>query len=290
MRLLRWFIAVLNGSAGLLLKALGISYADGHRHIHSPEEIELLLAESRDGGLLEPDEHNRLHRALQLGMRTARQLMVPRGSVFTLDARATGEEMLRSLLQTPFSRVPVTDGSIDRVIGVLHTREAVRSYVEHRDPERIRAAVRTVSAVPDSMPADALLRLLRDEKGELALVVDEYGGFAGIVTVSDVLAELLGPVDAPSASRARVAETLADGRVRLSGQLRLRDLPPPLAALWQHDADTVSGLVLRATGRLPNAGERLVIDKIQVEVEQLAGRVPASVIVTLPPPVKGEHG
>ena len=281
MTALRWFIDVLNGSANVLLRALGISHAEGHRHIHSPDEIELLITESRDGGLLEPEEQLRLHRALRLGLRTARQLMVPRTDVITVDARAPIRQVVDDVLNVPFSRFPVIDGAIDNVVGLLHVRDVAAAVVAGRADD-LAALIRPIAAAPESMPADRLLPLFRSEKAEMVLVVDEFGGFAGVATLSDVLGELLGPVDARD--RADDVERLADGRFRVPAQVLIVDLPDVLRQAWPGRTDTVAGLVLKAAGRLPLAGDRLEVQGLQVEVERVEDRVPATVLVTPPAP------
>src|SRR5687768_11585531 len=123
-----WSISFLNGSGILLLRLMGVA-ATGHRHVHSPEEIELLIAESRDGGLLEAEEQVRLHRALRLGLRTAKQLMVPRERLSIVDAATPYTEMLRVVAASPFSRLPVYERSPENVIGVLHTKDVVMAFI-----------------------------------------------------------------------------------------------------------------------------------------------------------------
>jgi putative hemolysin len=122
LRLFSKSIGLLNGSGVLLLKLFGVP-ATGHRHVHSPEEIELLIAESRDGGLLEPAEQVRLHRALRLGLRTARQLMVPRERLAVVDAAMPFGDVVRFVASSPYSRLPVYRSTPDNVIGILHTRD-----------------------------------------------------------------------------------------------------------------------------------------------------------------------
>src|SRR5215217_9160866 len=126
--LYRPFIKWLNGTGLLLLRLLGAP-PQAHRHLHSPDEIELLIAESRDGGLLEPDEHRRLRRALRLNLRQARQLMVPRTEISAIDINTPLTEVIGIVAQSPFSRLPVSRDSIDNVVGMLHTKDLVRWLV-----------------------------------------------------------------------------------------------------------------------------------------------------------------
>jgi CBS domain containing-hemolysin-like protein len=160
--LLRWFIAVLNGSGVKILRWMGMAPEGGHRHIHSPEELELLIAESRDGGLLEPQEHQRLHQALRLALRSAGQLMVPRSAVVGLDLQWPSARILDTVIASPYTRLPVYDGSIDRTLGVVHVRDVATTFARVRNLDPLRRRIRAVPAVPESMPADQLLRTLRD--------------------------------------------------------------------------------------------------------------------------------
>jgi CBS domain containing-hemolysin-like protein len=193
LRAFAWSIALLNGSGVLLLKLLRVP-ATGHRHVHSPEEIELLIAESRDGGLLEPEEQVRLHRALRLGLRTARQLMVPRERLAALDASLPFDEALHQVAASPYSRLPVYEGSLDNVVGILHTRDLAINFVQPDPVSSVAALLRPIVRVADAMPVDRLLAFLRERRSHQALVLDAQGQLAGLITLEDVLSELLGGV------------------------------------------------------------------------------------------------
>jgi CBS domain containing-hemolysin-like protein len=285
--LFRWFIAVLNGSGVAVLRWLGMPAAGSHRHIHSPDEIELLIAESRDGGLLEPDEHERLHQALRLSRRSARELMVPRTEVVALDVNWPPARLFDAVIASPYTRLPVYEGAIDHVLGVIHARDVAMSFAKTRGLDTVRALIRAVPAVPESMAADDVLRTLREQRAHQAFVVDEYGGLAGLITLQDVVSELLGEVRDEFQPVARGAQQLPDGRVRLSGQLALVDGPEWLVSAWRSDAHTVAGHVIRALKRLPRQGEHVVVNGIETEIERVEGLVPVSLIVK---PGLGEGG
>lgn len=278
--LLRWFIAVLNGSGVRILRWLGMAPEGSHRHIHSPEELELLIAESRDGGLLEPLEHQRLHQALRLSLRSAGQLMVPRSAVVGLDVQWPSGRILDAVIASPYTRLPVYDGSIDRTLGIVHVRDVATTFARSRNLDSLRRRIRPVPAVPESMSADQLLRTLRESRSHQALVVDEYGAVAGLITLQDVVAELLGEVRDEFQAGAEAIQILPDGRLRLSGQLSLADAPDWLGRRWRSEAHTVAGHVIRAVKRLPQQGERLNVGGVEIEIERLEGRVPATLIVT----------
>jgi putative hemolysin len=192
LRLFSWSIAFLNGSGVLLLRLLRVP-ATGHRHVHSPEEIELLIAESRDGGLLEPEEQVRLHRALRLGLRTARQLMVPRERLAVVSLSTRSDDALRQIAASPFSRLPVFDQTPENIVGVLHTKDVVMAFVA-RGRVTINGLLRPLIRVPGDMPADRLLAYLRERRSHQAFVATAEGAVEGLVTLEDVVGELLGGV------------------------------------------------------------------------------------------------
>jgi CBS domain containing-hemolysin-like protein len=276
----RWFIAVLNGSGVRILRWLGMAPEGSHRHIHSPEELELLIAESRDGGLLEPQEHQRLHQVLRLSLRSAGQLMVPRPAVVGLDLRWSSERILDAVIASPYTRLPVYDGSIDRTLGIVHVRDVATTFARSRNLDSLHRRIRPVPAVPESMSADQLLRTLRESRSHQALVVNEYGAVAGLITLQDVVAELLGEVRDEFQAGPDAIQILPDGRLRLSGQLPLADAPDWLGRRWRSEAHTVAGHVIRAVKRLPQQGERLNVGGVEIEIERVEGRVPATLVVT----------
>ena len=277
LRAFSWSIAFLNGSGVLLLRALRIP-STGHRHVHSPEEIALLIAESRDGGLLEPQEQVRLHRALRLGLRSARQLMVPRVRLAAIEASLPLEEVLRVVTSSPYSRLPVYRGSIDNIIGILHTKDVVMRYVKAGGLS-VASLLRPVLRVPDTMAADRLLAFLRERRSHQALVVDVDGIVVGLITLEDVVAELLGGVaDEFKTMQARPIR-LSDGRLRLPGTMRLAQAAPLVGSEWRDIDRTVSEKITVVLGRTPEPGEELNLHGLHVEVEAVEGNNVASVIV-----------
>lgn len=271
------FIKFLNGSGALALRAMGVQPA-GHRHIHSPEEIDLLIAESRDGGLLEPDEHRRLRRALQLGIRPARHLMVPRQEIVAVDIDTPADQVLRRMAETPYTRLPVFRGDIDHVEGLLHTKDLFRGYLAGGQLASVRQLMRPILMVHESVTADRLLTLMREKRSHLAIVMDEFGGVAGLVTLDDVLTEVMGEVADEFRANDPRPERLDDGRVRLPGWLRLDEAEPWIGMLWEGEADTVGGRVMEELGHVPRPGEALTIDGVQVVVEEVSGHAVSSVL------------
>jgi CBS domain containing-hemolysin-like protein len=190
LRLFRPIIAFLNAVSTFVLRLLG-TRVQGHGHLHSPEEIDLLIAESRDGGLLEPEEQQRLRRALQLGMRKARDLMVPLAQLTMIPADAPWAEVVRIVVGSPFSRLPVYRGEKEQIVGTVRVKDLLERFVTEGAVPLDRL-IRPMVPVPEDLAADRVVSVLRDKRTHQAIVVDGRGHAIGMVTIQDVLNELVG--------------------------------------------------------------------------------------------------
>lgn len=285
-RLYAWLIAIVDRSAAAL-RALLRMPSMTHRHVHSPEEIALLIAESRDGGLLEPQEQVRLHRALRLGLRNAGQLMVPRDRLAAIEASTPMRDVLRIAASSPFSRLPVYQGSLDTIVGILRTKDVVLHFLQRGRTGTLLSLVRPILRVPGTMAADRLLAFLRERRSHQALVVDEGGGVAGLITLEDVLGELLGNVPDEFKAQRLVPIRLTDGRVRLPGALPLERARIWVEGAWPHGYQTVADLIVSELERLPEPGEEIEVLDVPVTIESVENGAVASAIVT-PPHVEEE--
>jgi putative hemolysin len=273
-----WFIVILDRSAAILRQLLRVPTAT-HRHVHSPEEIGLMIAESRNGGLLEPQEQVRLHRALRLGLRDARQLMVPRGRLAALDVATPLADVLRIVATSPYSRLPVYRRSLDDIIGILHTKHVVTHFLDRGRTGTLAALVRPILRVPDRMPADRLLGFLRERRSHQALVVDASDAVIGMITLEDVLGELLGSVPDEFKAPRLLPLRLTDGRVRLPGDLPLERARVWVEGAWPADDRAVADFVVGEAGRLPEPAEKIEIGGLEVEIESVENDRIMSVIV-----------
>ncbi len=285
LRVYAWLIALLNGSGVLILRALRVP-STGHRHVHSPQEIELLIAESRDGGLLEPQEQVRLHRALRLGLRNARQLMVPRTRLAALEVATPMADVLRVAASSPYSRLPVYRRTLDNILGILHTKDVVTHFLERGRSGTLMQLVRPIPRVSEAMPADRLLAFLRERRSHQAIVIDAVGIVVGLVTLEDVLGELLGNVPDEFKASRLLPLRLSDGRVRLPGALPMDRASLWVGGAWPPGGITVDEFVRREVGRVPKPLERLAIAGLDAEVEALEAGTVASLIVA--PPAEDE--
>jgi putative hemolysin len=291
-RAFAWSIDFLNGSGNLVLALMRVKNT-GHRHVHSPEEIELLIAESRDGGLLEPQEQVRLHQALRLGLRTARELMVPRARLAAIEVSTPFAEVLRQVATSPYSRLPVYRERADDIIGILHTKDVVLNFISGAEGQSqarrsLTALLRPISKVHFGFPADRLLAYMREKRTHQVLVVGDDGVVEGLITLEDVVAELIGGVSDEFKEAPARAILLPDGSVRLPGAMRVDQAAQVLGAGWKSAGDTIATFIPRSLGSVPAPGEQLTIDGIDMVVEAVEGDAVASLLV-LPPPAQTEE-
>ena len=268
-----WFISLLNGSGRAVVRLFGVKQG-GHVHIHSPEEIEYLIAESRQGGLIEPDEYARLHRALHLGTVTVGEVMVPRAEIFGIEADTPFGEILDLAADSRYTRVPVYQDTVDHIIGYVHVQDIARQALDGGEG----ALLRPVFFIPDDLTLDRVLERFRAERQHMAVVSDELGGTAGLITVSDILQEILGGIADEFEAPESAPERMPDGRIRLPGSLRLEDAASLLSAGWEGESSTLGEFLMARLERLPRVGERFVIDGVRVEVEGITGGTVASVL------------
>jgi magnesium and cobalt exporter, CNNM family len=282
-RIFAWSIAFLNGSGNLLLKLMRVKNT-GHRHVHSPEEIELLIAESRDGGLLEPQEQVRLHQALRLGLRSARELMVPSARLASIEVSTPLPEVLRLVATSPYSRLPVYRRTPDDIIGILHTKDVVTRFITDGEATSLISLLRPIARVHDSIPADHLLAHMRDKRIHQVLVVAEGGQVAGMITLEDVVAELIGGVSDEFKGAPARAILLPDGSVRVPGAMRVDQAAQVLGAPWKSHSpgETVGTFITQSLGGVPAPGEQVTLAGVELIVEAVEGDAASSAVV-LPP-------
>jgi CBS domain containing-hemolysin-like protein len=204
--------------------------------------------------------------------------MVPRRKIAGIDIEAPLPEVMGIVAQSPYSRLPVYRGSMDNIIGMLHTKDLVRWRVNGQGDTTLAALVQPMATVHESVAVDKVLRELRERRSHQALVVDEFGGTSGLITLEDVLSELLGDVGDEFKSAEPDAETLEDGRMRLPGGMAVDDAAALLHTTWETDAATVGGLLTAALGRLPSPGDTASIGGYEFEVERVSDRAVDSVL------------
>ncbi|MGP4017097.1 hemolysin family protein [Saccharopolyspora sp. 5N708] len=261
-RVFRWLIDAMNNSANWVVRRFGIEPQEELRSARSPDELGSIVRSSAEHGTLDEATAQLMDRSLRFGDRTAEELMTPRVRVESLPAEAGVVDLLDIARRTGFSRFPVHGGDLDDVHGVVHVKQAFGIPAADRESTRVGSLARPVPTVPETLDGDALLNRLRGSGLQLALVVDEYGGTAGIVTLEDVVEEIIGDVrDEHDRREIAAVRRLSEGTWIISGLLRPDELAEATGfATPDGEYETVAGFVLARLGRIPEVGTRLTLD------------------------------
>ena len=250
-------IRLLNGSANAFVRRLGIEPQEELRSARSSTELASLIQRSADLGTLDADTAELMERSVEFGSRTAGEIMTPRVRTVSLEVNDRASAVLDLARRTGHSRFPVLDAE-ETVVGTVHVKHAVALPVPERSTTRVKHLMAKPIVVPDSLRLDPLLALLRKDGFQLAVVLDEYGGHAGIVTLEDVIEEIVGDIADEHDNLGARARQRRDGGWSLSGLLRPDEVEDLTGIeLPDHeDYDTIAGLVLRVLGRVPDVGDR----------------------------------
>lgn len=266
--LFRPLIFFFNGSGRLLLRLMGKGDKSGHHHLYSSDEIEILVGESHEGGLLQDDERTMLRNAFRLKDLTARQVMVHRTKLITASVDIGADKLLDVALDAGFTRIPVYGDSVDSIIGFVHIKDAFRISMEGKSD--LREIVRDVIHVPESMPVSDLWDKLNDTRQYMAIVFDEYGGTEGMVTQEDLIEEIFGELqDEFDDEKALVRFNKVADRIHLRGDLLVTDINEYLNLNCPVDgADTIGGLVFNELRKRPEVGDEATISGVTFRVER----------------------
>lgn len=282
-RILRPVVAVLTAFTRAVTRTLG---ADLNVEAQiTAEELRLIVERGGEQGILEAEEEQMINAVIELGGRRVHEVMVPRVQIVALSASATFDAAIDTVVDEGHSRVPVYESSVDEVVGILYAKDLLpflKSSAVNR-PE-LRSLLRTPVFVPESMSIDDLLHELQRRKVHIAIVLDEYGGTAGLVTIEDLLEEIVGEIQDEYDEEEPLVERLAEDRVRVDGRASVDEL----SELWddlkleledEDEYDTVGGLVYHRIGGIPQPGDELREGGLRITVESTDGRRVAKVMV-----------
>jgi CBS domain containing-hemolysin-like protein len=277
------FIWVLHRSANSLLKLMGQPSAGTEEAVHSPEELRLLVEQSQEGGALQSADADMLDAVFEFSEKNAREVMTPRTEIIAFEANASLAEVLRIVEDSQFSRYPVYDESIDDIIGLVLTKDLLRFLIPGAASDSsataaafdVRKLIRPVHVIPGSREVEDVLADFKRLKEHMAIVLDEYGGTAGIITMEDLLEEIVGEIldeydtteDVTEPVLTRAGETIVPGGTNI-GELNERfglDVP-------DEDATTIGGFVFGILGRLPQVGDRVIAGGAIFTVKAMEGR------------------
>jgi CBS domain containing-hemolysin-like protein len=270
---IRWISSLLIGLANRIIGATG----DGEEGIRpsyiTDSELKAMADVAHDENVIESEERSFIHSIIDFGDTVAREVMTPRPDMVTVEADVTVRDALEAALAAGYSRIPVEQDGIDDIIGIAYAKDLVRAERSDRAGHRVREAMRPAKFVPESKEVSDLLREMQEEKFHMAIVVDEYGGTAGLVTLEDLLEELVGDiVDEFDVDEPRV-ERGADGSVLVPAVFSVDDVDDLLdAELPRGTWDTVGGLMLDLMGRVPDDGDSVVVDGFRLTAIEVRGR------------------
>ena len=263
------FIRLLHGTARAIVAIVGVR-GEHRAGVHSEEELKMLVTASQEAGVLEEQEEQMLHRVFGFADLAAGQVMVPRTEIVAVSAGMTRDAIIEQIAHGGYSRVPVYRENLDDVVGILHVTDLLKA-VERGGPINAAALAREALAVPETLPADEVLGEMRRRGVREALVIDEYGGTAGMVTFESLMERIVGDLGSTATGSLRV-NVLADGSAEVDGLVLSADVNQQFDLhIDQNTYTTIGGYVLGRLGRRPQIGDVIEVEGRRLRVEALDG-------------------
>jgi CBS domain containing-hemolysin-like protein len=264
---------VLNGSGNLLLRVLGVRPAPDHARVHSVEELKMLVSASAASGVVEDDEQQMLHAVFEFGETLVRQVMIPRTELVAVPYDADLQSLLDTAVDNSYSKMPVFEGDIDHVVGVVHLKDIMSALKEEdQDKQNAKSVMRETVFIPEAARVSTLLQIFRAHHRHLAIVLDEYGGTAGVVTLEDLLEEIFGEVSDPF-DRGPDIQPQPDGSSLVDGLTSIEQVNEQFDLRLQDPYyDTVAGFIIGKLGRLARVGDTVHSDGVRLRVVAMDGK------------------
>ena len=273
-------IWLFNGSGNLILRIFHLEPSSEHSHIHSPEEIGLLIDESGSGGALKHEEHRLLKNTLLMREAKVQQVMIPRARMLTAPIYFSPNQLLSLIADSPYSRIPLFKDTIDNILGVIHLRDLL--CLEHTKTKKdIKEIMHSVPFIPESMLVKNVFSLLQKKHFQVAIVLDEFGGTAGMVTLEDLLEQIFGDLIDEFDTENPSYQILPGNQIWIRGDLLVEKVNAILNIhLPIENINTIGGLVLNAIGYVPIVNDEIEINGHKFRVEKMSGRGVATVSYT----------
>lgn len=269
--LMRPLVWGLNAFSNGVVRLLGLEPDSEFHGVHSVDELQILVRQSRKAGVIDELEGKLVERAFRVPDLTARDVMVPRTDLVALDGSLLADELLNRAARSGHQRLPVYDRTLDNIAGILHVQDVFRHLRQSKEPLDIRTTLRPPLFVPETVRLDDLLRSFQQQHSQVAVVTDEHGGVAGMVTLDDVVAEVFGEVQETANARQPGIQEMPDGRLMVRGDVRLRELNDRFSwNLEDEQADTIAGYVTNRLGRLARPGDTIETPQGLITVEKMA--------------------
>ena len=285
MVLFRPLIWLFNGSGQAILKLMGVEPTREHVHVHTADEIAILVEESGAGGVLDQQERRLIENTLWMRRSSVRQVMVPRTRVLAAPVDTPCDQLFSQLANSYFSRLPLYEGSIDNIVGMVHLKDLLCLHAQaSAGCLDVRPVMAPALFLPESMPVDAAFALLQTRRYHVAVVLDEFGGTAGIVTLEDLIEEIFGEVQDEFDQEVPLFRVLPGNRVLGRWDWHVQDLNELLhLQLPSAEADTIGGLVLNELAHVPEVGEFVDVAGVSLRVERVEGKGVAAVSLPATP-------
>ena len=266
-------IWVLNGAGNWVLRIIGMEPASGHQLLHSVEELRMIVDASAQGGVVEADEREMLVAVFDFGDLLARQVMIPRTEIIAVEAGAAVPDIISLISESTYTKFPVFENNLDEILGIVHVKDLLNVILS---PERDKIVARDLARepiyVPQTAPVNTLLRQMRDNRRHIAIVLDEYGGTAGMVTLEDLLEEIVGEVSDPFDKDQPEIQTLPDGSSLVDGLTLIEDVNEQLGVDLQNpDYDTIAGFVMGKLNHIPRVNDIVETNQVRFRVEKMDG-------------------
>jgi CBS domain containing-hemolysin-like protein len=270
-----WFVDILDWATRGILGLLGVKSAGGsHSIIFTVDEIKQILIESEEGGTIESPEREMLDAIFDFNRQLIRQVMKPRTEIIALSAEAVLEESIKIAIQTRFSKFPVFDGDLDNIIGIVHIKDLLRAQQEEGFGSHTAGAlVREPLFIPESSTVRALMGLFRTHSRHIAIVLDEYGGTAGLITLEDALEEIVGEISDPFDEDTPEIQRINQDTVMVDGLASIEDVNQILGTNFNNPSyDTIAGFLLGYLDHIPVQGETIILPGgVQLQVATMDG-------------------
>ena len=262
----RPFIYVLNGTANLVLRAIGIPTVQG-QDVHSSDELKYLVKQGKESGEIEQADYDIIKNAFEFSERIAKQIMIPRTQVMAIDVEDFQPGMVDRLIEENYSRIPCYAESLDNIVGVVYLKD-ILIKLQKNEPIKISSIMRSILIVPETKYIAQLLKEFQSKHQQIAIVVDEYGGTQGIVTMEDILEELVGEIQDEYDNEIPFVEKKGENSYTVLASASLDDinelLPHPLTV--NEEYETLAGYLILKLGRIPNMNEKISIDDYEFTI------------------------
>jgi CBS domain containing-hemolysin-like protein len=263
------FIYILNGSTDFILRALHIEEPPRRHFVHTEEELKMLVSASHEEGVLEPEEEEMLHSVFDFSDTVASEVMTPRTDMICVPATDTVRQFVELALEHGHSRIPMFEQDLDNIFGLVHIRDGLRALIDKKDQSPVREFARKVLIVPENKNAGDLLAEFKKTKTHMAIVVDEYGGTRGMVTLEDLLEELVGDIADEHEIVEEYVQECADGSFLLDAKMPLDEADELLGlGIGDEEFNTLGGHVFGQLGREPQPGDEVVTPEYTLRVEE----------------------